>query len=78
MSAYHGAMLYDTLFGIDANLDTRPQMVVEVGHSPTTRKPGPSELRDGLKFRDGLGRYHRRRHRFAAAAGPPATAPAST
>lgn len=27
MSAYHGAMVYDTLFGIDENLQPQPQMV---------------------------------------------------
>ncbi|NBY26199.1 MAG: hypothetical protein EBQ71_02510 [Betaproteobacteria bacterium] len=27
MAAYHGAMMYDTLFGIDANFNPQPQMV---------------------------------------------------
>ena len=52
MSAYHGAMLYDTLFGIDANLDTKPQMVSKWGASDD-KKTWTFELRDGLKFSDG-------------------------
>src|SRR5262245_51111566 len=52
MSAYHGAMLYDTLFGIDANLDTKPQMVTKWGASDD-QKTWTFELRDGLKFTDG-------------------------
>jgi peptide/nickel transport system substrate-binding protein len=52
MSAYHGAMLYDTLFGIDANLETKPQMVSKWGPSDD-KKTWTFELRDGLKFSDG-------------------------
>jgi peptide/nickel transport system substrate-binding protein len=32
MTAYHGVMVYDTLFGLDENLASRPQMV----DNPTT------------------------------------------
>ncbi len=52
MSAYHGAMLYDTLFGIDSNLQTKPQMVSKWGMSDD-KKTWTFELRDGLKFTDG-------------------------
>ena len=33
MSAYHGAMIYDTLFGIDAKDEPQPQMVGKYGLS---------------------------------------------
>jgi peptide/nickel transport system substrate-binding protein len=52
MTAYHGAMLYDTLFAIDDNLDTKPQMVSKWGVSDD-KKTWTFELRDGLKFTDG-------------------------
>ena len=51
MSAYHGAMLYDTLFGIDGNLETQPQMVAKWGVSDD-KKTWTFELRDGLRFTD--------------------------
>ena len=52
MSAYHGAMVFDTLFGIDANLQPQPQMVDqwEVSDDQLTYK---FVLRDGLKWHDG-------------------------
>src|SRR5262249_29759245 len=53
MTAYHGAMLYDTLFGIDANLETKPQMVSKWAPSED-KKTWTFELRDGLKFSDGV------------------------
>ena len=52
MSAYHCAMLYDTLFGIDANLETKPQMVSKWAASDD-KKTWTFELRDGLRFSDG-------------------------
>jgi peptide/nickel transport system substrate-binding protein len=52
ISAYHGAMLYDTLFGIDGDLNTKPQMVAKWGVSDD-RKQWTFELRDGLRFSDG-------------------------
>ena len=52
MSAYHGAMLYDTLFGIDGNLETQPQMVAKWGVSDD-KKTWTFELRDGLRWTDG-------------------------
>jgi peptide/nickel transport system substrate-binding protein len=52
MSAYHGAMLYDTLFGIDGDLETKPQMVSRWGLSDD-KKTWTFELRDGLAFTDG-------------------------
>ena len=52
MSAYHGAMVYDTLFGIDANLQPKPQMVEawEVSDDQLVYK---FTLREGLKWHDG-------------------------
>ena len=31
ISAYHGGMIYDTLFGLDANFTPQPQMVSPLG-----------------------------------------------
>ena len=45
-------MIYDTLFGLDANFTPQPQMVVASGACRTTRTY-TFELRDGLKFHDG-------------------------
>jgi peptide/nickel transport system substrate-binding protein len=52
MSAYHGAMVFDTLFGIDADLQPKPQMVDtwEVSDDQLTYS---FVLRDGLKWHDG-------------------------
>lgn len=52
ITAYHGAMVYDTLFGLDANFDPKPQMVNKWGVSDD-RLTYTFELRDGLKFSDG-------------------------
>ena len=52
ISAYHGAMIYDTLFGLDANFTPQPQMVGKWGVSDD-KLTYTFELRDGLKFSDG-------------------------
>ena len=48
----HGALVYDTLFGNDANLKPQPQMVGKYEISPD-RLTYTFTLRDGLKFHDG-------------------------
>jgi peptide/nickel transport system substrate-binding protein len=52
ISAYHGAMIYDTLFGLDASFTPQPQMVSRWGASDD-KLTYTFELRDGLKFSDG-------------------------
>jgi peptide/nickel transport system substrate-binding protein len=52
ISAYHGAMIYDTLFGLDANFAPQPQMVDKFGVSDD-KLTYTFQLRDGLKFHDG-------------------------
>ena len=52
ITAYHGAMIYDTLFGLDANFEPQPQMVDKWGVSDD-KLTYTFELRDGLKFSDG-------------------------
>jgi peptide/nickel transport system substrate-binding protein len=52
MTAYHGAMLYDTLFGLNGELKPEPQMVSKWGVSDN-KLDYTFELRDGLKFSDG-------------------------
>jgi len=52
ISAYHGAMIYDTLFGIDDKFTPQPQMVSKWGVSDD-KLTYTFELRDGLKFSDG-------------------------
>ena len=52
MSAYHGAMIYDTLFGIDAQQSPKPQMV-DKWQLSEDKKTYTFQLRDGLKFSDG-------------------------
>src|SRR3569623_562212 len=52
ITAYHGAMVYDTLFGLDANFDPQPQMVGKWGVSDD-KLTYTFELRDGLKIHDG-------------------------
>jgi len=52
ITSYHGAMIYDTLFGLDANFDPKPQMVGKWGVSDD-KLTYTFELRDGLKFSDG-------------------------
>ncbi|MVT55644.1 ABC transporter substrate-binding protein [Bradyrhizobium yuanmingense] len=53
-SAYHGVMVYDTLFGVDAQQNPQPQMVGKYGLSDN-KLTWTFELRDGLKFYDGTG-----------------------
>jgi peptide/nickel transport system substrate-binding protein len=52
MSAYHGALVYDTLFGIDGKDAPQPQMVGKYGASDD-KLTWTFELRDGLKWHDG-------------------------
>ena len=52
MTAYHGAMIYDTLFGIDAKQQPQPQMVNRWSVSDD-KLTYSFELRDGLKWTDG-------------------------
>ena len=49
---YHGAMVYDTLFGLDGNFQPQPQMVDKFGVSDD-KLTYTFQLRDGLKFSDG-------------------------
>src|SRR6476469_7923317 len=49
ISAYHGAMIYDTLFGLDASFKPQPQMVRKWSVSDD-RLTYTFALRDGLKF----------------------------
>lgn len=48
----HGSMIYDTLFGIDAQQNPQPQMVEKYVLSDDKRT-WMFELRDGLRFHDG-------------------------
>src|SRR5262249_8103216 len=70
MTAYHGAMLYDTLFGIDANLETKPANGGEMG-----ALGGQENLDVRAARRPQVQRRHRRhlrrRHRLAAPLGRP-------
>ncbi len=52
VSAYHGAMVYDTLFGIDAKLEPQPQMV-DTYNLSGDKLTYSFTLRDGLKWHDG-------------------------
>jgi peptide/nickel transport system substrate-binding protein len=52
MAAYHGAMMYDTLYGIDGNFEPQPQMVGKTDIS-ADRKTYTFELRPGLRWHDG-------------------------
>jgi peptide/nickel transport system substrate-binding protein len=52
MAAYHGAMVYDTLFGVDDQARPQPQMVGRHGVSDD-RLTYTFELRDGLRWTDG-------------------------
>src|SRR5262245_32244303 len=52
ITAYHGAMIYDTLFGLDGSFSPQPQMVSRWGVSDD-KLTYTFELRDGLKFSDG-------------------------
>ena len=52
IASIHGMLIYDTLFGNDANLKPQPQMVGKYEVSPD-RLTYTFTLRDGLKFHDG-------------------------
>ena len=52
MAAYHGGMVYDTLFGVDDKDVPQPQMVGKYGVSDD-KLTYTFELRDGLKWHDG-------------------------
>src|SRR5947208_2946417 len=52
ITAYHGAMIYDTLFALDEQMKPQPQMVAKYGVSDD-KLTYTFELRDGLKFSDG-------------------------
>ena len=52
MASYHGAMVYDTLFGTDAEYKAQPQMVGKFGVSDN-KLAWTFELRDGLRWTDG-------------------------
>ena len=52
MAAYHGAMVYDTLFGVDEKSVPQPQMVSKYGLSDD-KLTWTFELRDGMKWHDG-------------------------
>ena len=52
ITAYHGAMIYDTLFALDGEQRTQPQMVGKFAVSDD-KLTHTFELRDGLKFHDG-------------------------
>ena len=49
ITAYHGAMIYDTLFALDEQMRPQPQMVSKWGLSDD-KLTYTFELRDGLKF----------------------------
>jgi peptide/nickel transport system substrate-binding protein len=51
VSAYHGGMVYDTLFGMDAKGQVQPQMLRGWGVSDD-KLTYTFELRDGLRFSD--------------------------
>src|SRR5579862_5024886 len=52
ITGYHGAMIYDTLFSMDAELAPQPQMVGKFSVSDD-KKLYTFELRDGLGWHDG-------------------------
>ncbi len=52
ITAYYGAMVYDTLFSMDAEFRPQPQMVGKWGSSEDKRTY-TFELRDGLLWQDG-------------------------
>jgi peptide/nickel transport system substrate-binding protein len=52
ITAYHGMLIYDTLFSIDAKENPKPQMVGDYGVSDD-KLAWTFKLRDGLKFTDG-------------------------
>src|SRR5262245_49626238 len=52
ITTYHGALIYDTLFGVNEDMKPQPQMVSKYGVSED-KLVWTFELRDGLKFSDG-------------------------
>jgi peptide/nickel transport system substrate-binding protein len=52
ITSYYGAMVYDVLFGIDANFRPQPEMVGKWDVS-TDRRTYTFQLRDGLGWQDG-------------------------
>ena len=52
VTAYHGALIYDTLFALDAAMRPQPQMV-ESWKLSDDRLVYSFTLRDGLKWHDG-------------------------
>src|SRR3954447_10897239 len=52
LTRYHSFMVYDTLFGLDADQQIRPQMVERWTESPD-HLTWTFTLRDGLRFSDG-------------------------
>jgi peptide/nickel transport system substrate-binding protein len=52
ITAYHGALIYDTLFSLDENEKPQPQMVESYGRSDD-QLAWTFKLREGLKFTDG-------------------------
>jgi peptide/nickel transport system substrate-binding protein len=52
ITAYHGALIYDTLFSLDAKDKPQPQMVESFAPSDD-QLSWTFKLRDGLKFHDG-------------------------
>jgi peptide/nickel transport system substrate-binding protein len=52
MASYHGALIYDTLFGIDSNFQAQPQMVRSFSLSDD-KLTYTFTLRDGLRFSTG-------------------------
>ncbi len=52
ITAYHGALIYDTLFALDASDKPQPQMVESFARSDD-QLSWSFKLRDGLKFHDG-------------------------
>jgi len=51
-TSYHSHAIYDTLFGLDANMNPQPQMLSKWTLS-NDKKTYTFELRDGLRFSDG-------------------------
>jgi peptide/nickel transport system substrate-binding protein len=52
ITSYHGALIYDTLFGVDEDMKPQPQMVGSYGVSDD-QLTWTFKLRDGLYFTDG-------------------------
>ena len=52
ITSYHAGLIYDTLFGVDADNKPQPQMVESYGTSED-QLTWTFKLRDGLRFHDG-------------------------